>query len=224
MKNGGEKARSQTWKTPDPGRPGVAAHPFEAKTKTKDSVRARRPTMPGCGPTIAVGTGTKLDFVSEMSLERFKRAQVAGEGGFEPALAELRAGRKTGHWIWYVFPQLAGLGQSSTARLFALRDFNEACDYLRDPLLRERLLLASEAVAGKLGAGMALVELMGGTIDALKLVSSLTLFEVVARRLQAQGADPSLARLMAQCDSILLVASRQGFPRCRFTLAHTAQE
>ena len=73
-----------------------------------------------------------------MSLERFHQAQARKWGGYASALAEIRKGRKSGHWIWYVFPQLDGLGHSSTARSYALRDLDEACAYLRDPLLRMR--------------------------------------------------------------------------------------
>ena len=70
-----------------------------------------------------------------MSLDRFHDAQASPSAGYDTALAEIRRGRKTSHWIWYIFPQLAGLGRSSTARAYAIRDLAEACEYLRDPLL-----------------------------------------------------------------------------------------
>jgi uncharacterized protein (DUF1810 family) len=146
-----------------------------------------------------------------MSLERFKQAQAASAGGFETALLELRAGRKTSHWIWHVFPQLAGLGRSATAQFYALRDLGEACDYLRDSVLGERLREAMAAVDAKLQEGVRLEDLMGGTIDSLKLVSSLTLFRAAARELK-------LPAFAGQCDAILAQAEQQGFPPCAFTL------
>ncbi len=69
-----------------------------------------------------------------MSLERFHEAQARRSAGYDTALAEIRRGRKTSHWIWYIFPQLAGLGRSSMAENYAIRDLAEACEYLRDPL------------------------------------------------------------------------------------------
>ena len=71
-----------------------------------------------------------------MSLERFHEAQAGRGAGYDTALAEIRAGGKRSHWIWYIFPQIEGLGGSSTARAYALQDLGEACAYLRDPILR----------------------------------------------------------------------------------------
>jgi uncharacterized protein (DUF1810 family) len=79
-------------------------------------------------------------------LGRFRVAQEDPRSGFATALAELRAGRKTSHWIWYVFPQLAGLGRLPTARRFGLADVDEAAAYLRDPVLGTRLAEAVAAV------------------------------------------------------------------------------
>jgi uncharacterized protein (DUF1810 family) len=110
-----------------------------------------------------------------MSLERFHEAQASRSVGSDTALAEIRRGRKTSHWIWYIFPQLDGLGRSSTARTYALRDLAEACAYLRDPLLRARYEEIAGAVSDKLARGRALEALMGSSTDALKLASSLTL-------------------------------------------------
>lgn len=157
-----------------------------------------------------------------MSLDRFKEAQAAREAGFETALAELRAGRKTSHWIWYVFPQIEGLGRSATAKFYALRDLDEACDYLCDPVLRERLERATAAVADQLARGVRLTELMGGTTDSLKLVSSLTLFERAANRCGEGDRAGAVAgsRIADACGRILAVAAAQGFPRCQHTLRH----
>ena len=105
-------------------------------------------------------------------LERFTTAQT---GVFDTALAEIRAGEKRSHWMWFVFPQIAGLGSSPTARHFALASLDEARAYLADPLLGPRYVAAVEAVQA-LPGGTA--QGVFGGIDAVKLRSSLTLFEV----------------------------------------------
>ena len=162
-----------------------------------------------------------------MSLSRFREAQTDPHGGYDTALAEIRRGRKTSHWIWYIFPQLVGLGRSAMARKYAIRDLAEACDYLRDPLLRTRYEKITAAVSDQLGLGapsasrggrgLALEELMGSRIDALKLISSLTLFHAAAERL-ANG-DPAFNNsLAALIEPILDHAATQGYPRCARTL------
>lgn len=152
--------------------------------------------------------------------DRFKRAQDSDDAGFETAMLELRSGRKDSHWIWYVFPQVAGLGRSSMAALFALAGIDEAMDYLRDPVLRKRLLAAAAAVAEQLERSPmpALDDLMGSRTDALKLISSLTLFREAASRLNVAEPSPAYAALAGMADIILEVAARQGFEPCQFTL------
>jgi uncharacterized protein (DUF1810 family) len=105
-------------------------------------------------------------------LRRFVDAQEEA-GTYARALAELRAGRKTSHWIWFVFPQIAGLGQSAMSRTYAIGSLAEARAYLEHPLLGPRLRECAEAllaVSGKTAA-----EILG-PVDALKLRSSMTLF------------------------------------------------
>jgi uncharacterized protein (DUF1810 family) len=114
-------------------------------------------------------------------------------------------------------PQLEGLGRSSTARAYAIRDLAESCDYLRDPLLRAHYEEIARAVSEQLASSRALEELMGGKIDALKLVSSLTLFRAAARSLV--GEDSTFNRLVQRSDSILEQTSAQGYPPCDHTLA-----
>jgi uncharacterized protein (DUF1810 family) len=150
-----------------------------------------------------------------MSLERFHDAQADPDSGYEAALAEMRSGRKRKHWIWYVFPQLAGLGRSGVAQYYGIQDLDEACEYLQDPVLRARYEDINAAVAEQLEAGVPIERLMGGSIDALKLASSLTLFSAAASRL----ADESLAR---RCDAILQITTPQGYPTCRFTMEQLA--
>jgi uncharacterized protein (DUF1810 family) len=153
------------------------------------------------------------------SLERFKRAHADSIAGFESALAELRAGRKRGHWIWYVFPQLAGLGSSSQSRTYGIDGLAEAILYLRDPVLSSRLLAASTAVAEQVRNGISLETLMGSSIDVLKLVSSLTLFEAAAGRLCGSEGGEAHASLGTIADEILSAAFAEGYPRCQYTLA-----
>jgi uncharacterized protein (DUF1810 family) len=152
-----------------------------------------------------------------MSLQRFHTVQASPSAGYDIALAEIRQGRKTSHWIWYIFPQLAGLGRSPAARKYAIRDLAEACEYLRDPLLRARYEETAGAVSDQLARGRLLEDLMGGRTDALKLVSSLTIFRVAAQRLASD--DPVFDSLAQRCHSILEQASAQDYPPCALTLA-----
>jgi uncharacterized protein (DUF1810 family) len=153
-------------------------------------------------------------FMTTDKLARFRLAQDSPGDGYASALAELRAGAKRGHWIWYVFPQVGGLGQSHMSRTFAIGDRDEAIAYARDPQLLARLLEISAVVAAQLRKGVALTSLMGGHTDTLKLVSSLTLFEWVA---ETEG-DESHRALATVAKQILSEAEKQGHPRCRHTL------
>lgn len=153
-------------------------------------------------------------------LERFREAQNSSHSGFESALDELRSGGKRGHWIWYVFPQIVGLGTSEAARTFALSGEEEAAEFLRDPELRSRLLTITRVVAEELTTGKAksLVALMGSDIDARKVVSSLTLFRHVARKLfEAEGIE-ACGAMSNVADEVLTMAASQGYPPCSFTL------
>jgi uncharacterized protein (DUF1810 family) len=105
-------------------------------------------------------------------LERFVTAQNTGRT-FERALAELRNGHKQSHWMWYVFPQISGLGHSPTSKAFAISSLEEAKAYLRHPVLGARLVECTRVVAGTDGGS---AEAIFGAIDALKLRSSMTLF------------------------------------------------
>jgi uncharacterized protein (DUF1810 family) len=153
-----------------------------------------------------------------MSLARFHEAQAGEWGGYATALAEMLAGRKDSHWIWYIFPQIDGLGRSSTARQFALRDLDEACEYLCDPLLCRHYEEMANAVAEHLSRGAPVEELMGGSTDSYKLVSSVTLFRAAAERLAKEGVSPDFSRIAERCEAILERTSTQGYPPCKFTL------
>jgi len=108
----------------------------------------------------------------EFDLERFVTAQDQG-GTYEAAVAELRSGRKRSHWMWFVFPQIAGLGQSPISRRYAIASLGEARAYLAHEVLGPRLVECARIVAG-LKAPSA-EDIFGG-IDAMKLRSSMTLF------------------------------------------------
>lgn len=135
-------------------------------------------------------------------LQRFVDAQ---EGVYDGALAELRAGRKRGHWIWFILPQLRGLGRSAMAEYYGISGVDEARAYLAHPLLGPRLRECVEAVrshSGERTAGEML-----GPVDAMKLRSCLTLFaeagggELLERTLDAFFAgerDPATLVLIRQ--------------------------
>ena len=151
---------------------------------------------------------------------RFTSAQASPAAGFDSALREIRGGRKTGHWIWYILPQLSGLGMSEMSRTFALRDAADAADYVRDPVLGPRLLTIVSAISEQLATrpGLTVATLMGSEIDARKLVSSLTLFEPVARNLDGTDA-PEWGRALADAARALLdKAAAEGYPACAHTL------
>ncbi len=114
-------------------------------------------------------------------LERF----VAGQdSAFARVLAELKAGRKESHWIWFTFPQLAGLGQSATSMFYGIANLAEACAYLEHDVLAPRLDTCTDLMLAWAGRRSAAAIL--GSIDALKFCSSMTLFEAAA---QATGID-----------------------------------
>ncbi len=105
-------------------------------------------------------------------LDRFVTAQEAG-GTYARAVAELRGGLKTGHWMWFIFPQAAGLGLSPTSERFAIKSVAEARAYLLHPVLGPRL---TECARTLTQAGGPAAERVLGPVDAMKLRSCLTLF------------------------------------------------
>lgn len=121
-------------------------------------------------------------------LDRFVQAQDSGRT-YDSAVAELRAGRKTGHWMWFIFPQMAGLGFSPASRHFGIRSLAEARAYLKHPVLGPRLVECARLLSGQQGrtAGQ-----IFGEIDATKLRSSMTLFR------HADPAEPAYDQVLAQ--------------------------
>jgi uncharacterized protein (DUF1810 family) len=137
-----------------------------------------RRTLPGS--CLLVGELTEVHYPhagaavssDQLRLERFQAAQDAGDT-YARALSELHAGRKATHWMWFVFPQLEGLGQSATSRRYAIRSLEEARLYLEDPVLGRRLRECAEVLTSLEGPS---AEQIFGGIDAVKLRSSMTLF------------------------------------------------
>jgi uncharacterized protein (DUF1810 family) len=128
-------------------------------------------------------TGTAPD---PYRLQRFVDAQ---RGSMDGVLAELRSGRKTGHWIWYVFPQLAGLGRSEMARFYGIGSIGEARAYLEHPVLGGRLRDCTRALLAIDGRT---AERVLGPVDAMKVRSSMTLFH------RAAPDDPLFSQVLAR--------------------------
>lgn len=134
-------------------------------------------------------------------LRRFVDAQEDA-ATYARALEELRAGRKRGHWIWFVFPQIAGLGQSPMSQAYAIRSLKEARAYLAHPILGPRLQECCEALLAA-DPGATATEILG-VIDTIKVRSSMTLFtradpsqqlfQAVLTRFYAGELDPETER------------------------------
>ncbi|MBO1754974.1 DUF1810 domain-containing protein [Allobranchiibius sp. CTAmp26] len=124
--------------------------------------------------------------VDSLGLERFVTAQDGG-GTYETALHELRAGEKRSHWMWFVFPQIAGLGMSPTAQRYAVSGLPEARAYLDHPVLAPRLRECCEALLSVQDRSAA--DILGG-IDGVKLRSSMTLF------LRADPEEPLFSQVL----------------------------
>jgi uncharacterized protein (DUF1810 family) len=123
-------------------------------------------------PTDASEAERLLHMNDPFGLRRFVDAQNA-DGTYERALSELRHGRKLSHWMWFVFPQIAGLGHSEMSRRYALSSLEEARAYLAHPVLGSRLRECCSVLASTRGRT---AEEIFGRIDAVKLRSSMTLF------------------------------------------------
>jgi uncharacterized protein (DUF1810 family) len=117
-------------------------------------------------------------------LSRFVAAQ---DNVYDQAVAELRRGRKTSHWMWFIFPQIAGLGVSATSQRYAISSLDEARAYLQHPVLGPRLIECASIVAANTDSTAA--QIFGG-IDAQKLRSSMTLFQ------RAEPDEPVFGRVL----------------------------
>lgn len=114
-----------------------------------------------------------MENIEKTGLQRFIEAQ---NDSYDQALKEIRNGRKLTHWIWYIFPQMKGLGFSYNSEYYGIASLQEAKDYLENELLRKRLFEIKESLLMHKGKD---IESIMGDIDALKLKSSMTLFDAV---------------------------------------------
>lgn len=114
-----------------------------------------------------------MENIENTGLQRFIEAQ---NDSYDQALKEIRNGRKLTHWIWYIFPQMKGLGFSYNSEYYGIASLQEAKDYLENELLRKRLFEITESLLMYKGKD---IESIMGDIDALKLKSSMTLFDAV---------------------------------------------
>lgn len=142
--------------------------------------------LAGLAPAPYSATSTSNEKPMKATLTRFLEAQA---GSYPAALAEMQNGRKRSHWMWYIFPQIQGLGFSETARFYAIQDLREAEEYARHPALGARLVEISTALLGVKSSDASAVM---GSPDDLKLKSSMTLFAAVP------GADPVFRAVLAK--------------------------
>ncbi|HEY0736961.1 MAG TPA: DUF1810 domain-containing protein [Herpetosiphonaceae bacterium] len=130
------------------------------------------------------GMGDPTDSADPFDLRRFVSAQ---KEDYKTALTELRSGRKESHWMWYIFPQIDGLGYSPTSKRYAIKSLSEARAYLQHPLLGSRLVECAETILQLTGRSASAIF---GSPDDMKLRSSMTLFAAVP------DADPVFARVL----------------------------
>ena len=135
---------------------------------------SQRPTSPLGGGTTHALNGVRMTDTDRFNLDRFVSAQ---EGIYARVQTELRRGYKTSHWMWFIFPQVAGLGSSEMSRRYAIRSNEEAQAYLAHPLLGARYRQSIVILQDLVGTT---AEAVFGSVDAAKLRSSLTLFVVAA--------------------------------------------
>jgi len=151
-------------------------------------------------------------------LQRFHLSHEGhGPGSsFAVALDEIRRGRKTTHWMWYVFPQLS-LGTSATSLKYAISGIDEAIAYLHDQILRDRLLMVTRATVEQLAEGVNPELLMGANGDWTKLRSSMTLFNVASTTC---GDD----EVREACQRVLALLAAAGITPCPKTLKLLSDE
>ncbi|MCD6040101.1 MAG: uncharacterized protein K0S27_1501 [Gammaproteobacteria bacterium] len=163
----------------------------------------------------------------QQELQRFRVVQERGlKGGdtYNAALQQIKAGRKTGHWIWYVLPQFRSLvpyQEHALSTQYGIADFDEACEYLQDPLLFERYYTMVKEIKKQLmEEKVPVAELIPAAIDVKKLASSLTLFRQAAQHLKEKPeADPRLAELW-QCCNDIFIDETLGIHPCEETVKH----
>ncbi|CEK11165.1 DUF1810 family protein [Legionella hackeliae] len=154
---------------------------------------------------------------STIDLSRFLDAQKLN---YERAHKEISSGKKATHWIWYIFPQLQSLGYSPSSKKYGILNLEEACAYLKNPILFDHYHDMVKLVAEKLSKNIDITTLMGWEADATKLASSLTLFHAAAEHLLMLTDDPSLKLVNFEndCRQTLENIAKQGYIACEHTL------
>ncbi|KGP63366.1 hypothetical protein EP47_10935 [Legionella norrlandica] len=147
--------------------------------------------------------------------QHFHQAQEDKTEGYQKAFDEIENGGKKSHWIWYIFPQLKSLGRSNSSKLYGIADLNEACDYLKDPVLFNRYYNLLQLTEKKLKT-IPLYHLMGGSPDDLKYISSLTLFRAASKYLSSNEEDTqhNYKKLYETCNRIFEQIAYQGYSPC----------
>src|SRR5687767_7927334 len=191
--------------TPPPPRRDVLAAFTIASTASRVMSPCKTPIAPIDRASYPIHrlcmTTTQTSRVDAKEHLEAQKGTLPGTASYDDALAELRAGRKQSHWIWYVFPILAGLRASSTAARYALKGPDAALEYLQHPVLKQRLVDVVNAVhAHVVIEGKSLMDLMGDPVDAKKVVSCCTLFAPV-------GAAAGQQELATKCKEIVEAAT-----------------
>jgi uncharacterized protein (DUF1810 family) len=145
---------------------------------------------------------------TDHTLKRFVVAQNQPHDGYADALAEMQAGAKQRHWMWYIFPQRRGLGHSHMAVYYGIADDTEAIAYLRHPVLGKRLAEITTCVRTQLTCIDANT-LMGTHIDVLKLASCMQLFGDISAQL-SDASDPWIVALRHDCPQVIQLLQAQG--------------
>jgi uncharacterized protein (DUF1810 family) len=149
-----------------------------------------------------------MSYAIDHTLERFVTAQNQPHDGYADALAEMQAGAKQRHWMWYIFPQRRGLGHSHMAVYYGIADDAEAIAYLRHPVLGTRLAEITACVRHQLATIDAQI-LMGSHIDVLKLESCMQLFSDISAQIN-DATEPWIATLRHDCPQVIQLLQDQG--------------
>lgn len=153
---------------------------------------------------------------TDRKLNEFSEFYTNSDRDYHRALTEIKGGRKTSHWIWYIFPQLALHGHSHMALFFGLKSLPEAELYLRDPVLGPRLVEISEVTLQRLRGGKkSLRDLMGSSIDAEKLLSCATLFSYASA---GHESHETFVELKQRCEDLLAKQDTKSDEFCRSSL------
>lgn len=157
----------------------------------------------------------KYPFVESLRNEYdFSDFYINSDRDYSGALHEMKKGRKTGHWIWYILPQLSSLGTSRMAKFYGLKSLHEAVAYFNDRILGPRLVEICEFILGHLKKGVHIERLMGSSVDAVKLLTCSTLFSYVTR----STVHANLFRQLRECCENALSPDKHTISFCDVSL------